>query len=66
MGGLFDFGQSGGLAAAFGSVGLALGIAGAVFLAAELMMKLRAAPKLPRRKLPRRMELRGRTCCCVR
>jgi POT family proton-dependent oligopeptide transporter len=39
MGGLFDFGRSSGLASAFGSVGLALGIAGVGFLVAALMMK---------------------------
>jgi hypothetical protein len=43
MGGLFDYGRSSGLASAFGSVGLALGIAGVGFLVAALMMKPRAA-----------------------
>ena len=37
MGGLFDFGQSSGLAYAFASVGLALGLAGVGFLSAALL-----------------------------
>jgi POT family proton-dependent oligopeptide transporter len=39
MGGLFDFGQSSGLASAFASVGLALGLAGVGFLVAALLIK---------------------------
>jgi proton-dependent oligopeptide transporter, POT family len=43
MGGLFDFGQSSGLAYAFASVGLALGLAGVGFLSAALLMKRQVA-----------------------
>jgi hypothetical protein len=43
MGGLFDYRQSTGLGSAFGSLGLALGVTGAGFLVAALMMKARGA-----------------------
>jgi proton-dependent oligopeptide transporter, POT family len=43
MGGLFDFGQARGLASAFGSVGLALAVAGGGFLVASWVLNARGA-----------------------
>jgi hypothetical protein len=43
MGGLFDFGQARGLASAFGSVGLALSVAGGGFLFAAWVLNARSA-----------------------
>jgi hypothetical protein len=43
MGGVFDFGQARGLASAFGSVGLALAVAGGGFLVASWVLNARGA-----------------------